>query len=408
MQSQVSGRLPTKVLHVMNAAVGGAALSTLGLIDALQREHGVRSCVVCDDVGTQAEREALIEATGGETMFTPLYWWNRKIRVATWKRPALELRQMLRTRARFGAVGHVVRGARQWGAEVIHTNTILTPEGGRAAQLLGIGHVWHLRELIGGGHPFQLPLEGEALGRYLMAHASVVVANSRASAVAVQPLLPPERLEVIPNGIDLEAFSAIVPQATETVRVGMIANLTSRTKKHGLFIEAASKVKNARFQLFGHAPPAGSDAYADKVRAQAREAGVELMGFVEAAAVLRNLDILVHSADNESFGRTVVEAMAAGLPVVGVDGGGVAETIVHEQTGLLSPPDSADALASNIARLVGDPAMRKRFGLAGRARALDQYSLAACAKQVALVYQRALAAPVSSGWTILSLLGALP
>lgn len=401
------GRLPAKVLHVMNAAGGGAALSTLGLIRALG-DRGVRSCIVCDEAGTPEEREALADATRGETMFTPLYWWNRKVRAAAWKRPAIELRQLVRTRGRLGAVGHIVRGARQWNVELIHTNTMLTPEGGRAAQLLGLGHVWHLRELIGRGQPYQLPLEGEHLGKYLLAHASVVVANSHASGAAVKPLLPADRFEVIPNGIDLSAFTRIERAASGAVVVGMVANLTSRTKKHHLFVEAARAVKGAQFRLYGLVPAEGRDAYADDLRARCRAAGVEVMGFVPAEAVMRALDVVVHPADNESFGRTVVEAMAAGLPVVGVAGGGVGETVVDGVTGLLARPDSAADLAAHLQRLVADSALRDRLGKAGRGRAEREYSLSACADRLALVYQRARAAPVASGLTVLSLLGALP
>lgn len=403
----MAGRLPKKVLHVMNSAGGGAALSTLGLIRQL-RSHGVASCIVCDDAGSPDERQALSEATAGETMFTPLYWWNRKVRAARWKRPALEIRQLLRTKARLGAVGQVVRGARQWGAELIHTNTMLTPEGGRAAQLLGLGHVWHLRELIGPGQPYQLPLQGRHLAQYLMAHASVIVANSEASGAAVRRLLPPGRLVVIPNGIDLMVFSQIERRASRTVVVGMVANLTSRTKKHAIFVEAARRVEGARFRLYGSAPEKGRDAYTDELRAQCEAAGVEVMGFVPAERVMTELDILVHTADNESFGRTVVEAMAAGLPVVGVAGGGVGETVRDGETGLLARPDSPEEVAAHILRLVRDPALRARLGTAGRARAQEHYSLAACANRLAVVYQAALAAPVASGWTTLSLLGALP
>ncbi len=66
------------MLHIFNSAGGGAALSTLGLIGAL-RQQGIEACAVCHDAGTLEERAALREATRGEVMFTPLYWWNRKI-----------------------------------------------------------------------------------------------------------------------------------------------------------------------------------------------------------------------------------------------------------------------------------------------------------------------------------------
>ena len=72
--------------------------------------------------------------------------------------------------------------------------------------------------------------------------------------------------------------------------------------------------------------------------------------------------MLVHPADNESFGRVVVEAMAAGLPVVGVRGGGVGEIVSNGETGLLSTPDDPSALAENIDRLIADADLRARLG----------------------------------------------
>ncbi|MBL8953697.1 MAG: glycosyltransferase family 4 protein [Myxococcaceae bacterium] len=391
----------------MNGAGGGAALSTLGLIDPL-RKKGVESCIVCDEAGSAEEREALREAARGQVTFTPLYWWNAKIRSKVWKRPALEVRQWLRTGLRVGEVGAVVSAARRWGAELIHTNTILTPAGGFAAQLLGLGHVWHLRELIGAGQPFQLPLEGRALAAFMKAHASVVIANSNASAAALRDVLPAERLAVVPNGIDLEAFGRIGRRSGGHVVIGMVANLSSRVKKHELFVAAARQAPGAEYRLYGHAPAEGSDAYADEVRRKAEAGGVRIMGFVDARAVMAELDVLVHTADGESFGRTVVEAMAAGLPVVGVAGGGVGETVVHGETGLLAPPDSSEALAVHLRTLIADPSLRKRLGAAGRERALREYSLSACGDRVADVYKRALKAPVESGATIFSLLGVLP
>ncbi len=189
--------------------------------------------------------------------------------------------------------------------------------------------------------------------------------------------------------------------------MGMVANLTSKWKKHLLFIEAARQAPGAEYRLYGHAPEPGRDAYADEVRAACDRAGVKLMGFVDATELLQDLDVLVHTADGESFGRTVVEAMAVGLPVIGVDGGGVGETVVHEETGLLAPPDSARELAALMRRLIGDAALRRRLGAAGKARAMSEYSIEACGDRIVEVYKAAMGVPVESGLTLLSKLGAL-
>ncbi|MBX7100233.1 MAG: glycosyltransferase family 4 protein, partial [Myxococcaceae bacterium] len=353
----------------MNAAAGGAALSTLGLMRALEQQ-GIASSAVCFPNGDAAERQALLDATHGRAEFVELYTWHRKIRSAAWKRPLLELRQWVRTRGRVRSLGAVALAARRTRAQLVHTNTILTPEGGQAARALGLPHVWHLRELIGPGDPFQLPLRGPALGRYLRRHASVVIANSGASARNLAGLLDADRLATIPNGLELAPFLALGPKVGGPLVVGMVASVTSRTKKHALFLEAARRLRGqAEFRIYGHLPAEGDDPYADEVRRLAQQAGVQLCGFLSAEAIAPQLDLLVHPADNESFGRTVVEAMAAGRPVVGANGGGVAELVEAGVTGWLAPPDDAEALARAIAEALQDPARRATFGAAGRERA---------------------------------------
>src|SRR4051812_36313879 len=113
-------KLPRRVLHVMNGAVGGAALSTLALIDAL-RAQGVDACAVCLDAGTDEQKEALRDATRGAVLFTPLYVWNKKIRVAQWKRPLLEARQIVKTGWARASALRVAAFAVRFRADLIHT-----------------------------------------------------------------------------------------------------------------------------------------------------------------------------------------------------------------------------------------------------------------------------------------------
>ena len=108
---------------------------------------------------------------------------------------------------------------------------------------------------------------------------------------------------------------------------------------------------------------------------------------------MREIDILVHPLEAESFGRVVVEAMAAGLPVVGVRGGGVGEIVENNVTGFLAEPNDADQLARHIERLVGNPSLRQTFGQAGRARAESHYSLKACADGILRVYEKVMSQP---------------
>jgi glycosyltransferase involved in cell wall biosynthesis len=395
------------VLHVLNAAGGGAALSTLAIVDALARE-GIGACAVCHDTGSADERERLRDAVQGRVLFRPLYWWNRKIRAALWKRPLHELRQVVATGWSYGSSAAVARFAAAQGADSIHTNTFLTPEGGLAARRLGLPHVWHLRELLGPNQPFRLGKSGPRLQRYLERHTSLIVANSHTAAATAGDSLPAELVRIVPNGIDLSAFSPRRkprPLGRPTV-VGMVAALTSRTKRHSLFVEAATRLKdlpNVDFRVYGIDPAAGGgrDPYAAELHRRVVAAGLgerfQFAGHMaDPARIMAELDILVHPAENESFGRVAVEAMADGLPVVGVRGGGVSEIVVDGQTGLLASPHDSAGLATCIERLVRDPALAERLGAAGRQRAEANYSLAAYTSGILAVYEEAMQRPVSS------------
>ena len=391
-------------------------MSTLGLIASLEG-LGVSSCAVCHTAGSEAERARLAEAVRGQVMFTPLYWWNQKTRHPLLLRPLLEARQLLRTGWARRSTREVRRAATRWGAELIHTNTIVTPEGGIAAAQLGLPHVWHVRELIGPGKPFRFADEGPAFGDYVSRHASKLIANSNVTAGLIAGWLPPDLLEIVPNGIDLSAFSpafsadrSAPARAAREPRprlvIAMVAGLTARWKKHPVFIKAALRVDPSlpvEFRIYGHDPSHGgtrpAGPYIDEIHALIAQANAKRRfswpGHVaDPCKVMADIDILVHSADHESFGRVVVEAMAASLPVVGVNGGGVAEIVVHGKTGLLVPPDDPAAMAAAIEQLVRDPARRAALGAEGRRRAVDSYSLEACARGVRAVYEAAMARPL--------------
>lgn len=77
-------------------------------------------------------------------------------------------------------------------------------------------------------------------------------------------------------------------------------------------------------------------------------------------------------------------------PVVSMDNGGPAETVVEGETGFLVPPEDPDALAERVVRLLRDPALRARMGAAGRERVLAHYTATGYAAQIAAVFERAI------------------
>jgi glycosyltransferase involved in cell wall biosynthesis len=199
----------------------------------------------------------------------------------------------------------------------------------------------------------------------------------------------------------------------------MVGNLTSRSKKHALFIDAAARVNRnlpIEWRIYGHDPSNGGtrtgDRYIDELHTRiARSNLVDRFcwpGFVaDPAEIMSQIDLLVHPADNESFGRVIVEAMAGGLPVIGTRGGGVGEIVESGVTGLLAEKDDPRDLADCIEQLVQNPQRRAAMGQAGRKRAESNYSLTACAAGMLRVYEQAMARPLNrdSGFTMKAAVG---
>ncbi|OBX35249.1 D-inositol 3-phosphate glycosyltransferase [Halomonas elongata] len=124
----------------------------------------------------------------------------------------------------------------------------------------------------------------------------------------------------------------------------------------------------------------GSDeAVVAELRGRVAELGLEsrvsFAGFrSDLPSCLKALDIVCVPSRNEAFGLTVIEAMAAGRPVVGSSSGAIPE-LVSEETGRLAAPDAPEAWAAALVELLGDAGLRDRLGAAGRRRVQEDFTL---------------------------------
>lgn len=171
--------------------------------------------------------------------------------------------------------------------------------------------------------------------------------------------------------------------------LAMVAQLIDR-KGHRLLLEALEPLWNAypewRVLLYGRGPL--EERLRMEIEARAWGDRVRLMGFVpNLADYLGGLDLLVHPAYAEGLGVSLLQASAAGLPIVATRAGGIPEAVLDGKTGLLVPAGDRDALTEALSQLMSSPTQRRALGAAGRARVLREFSIAEMARGNLAVYQ---------------------
>jgi len=225
----------------------------------------------------------------------------------------------------------------------------------------------------------------------------------------------PEKLALIPGAIDTAEFAAAGADAARRAAVraewglddaaaaapgcavGVVGRLVGG-KGHGCFLAAAARLADtpavAKFLIVGEGPERAA-LEAEAGRLGVADGRVLFTGFRDdVPAVLAALDILVlPSTDAEVLPLVVMEALAAGRPVVATSVGGVPEMIEDGVSGLLVPPGDADALAAALRRLTGDATLRARLAGAGRECVERRFTLARMVSETERVYRRLCCCP---------------
>lgn len=195
---------------------------------------------------------------------------------------------------------------------------------------------------------------------------------------------PKAKMSVIPNGVDAERFAGRDPAFKTRLGIGHDAPLVAtigrlhEQKGMGYFIRAAASIHHSRpgchFLIVGTGPLEAA------LRAAAR--GLHLEGALiflgqcdDVPALLRAADVFVLASLWEGMPNVVLEAMAAGVPVVATRVEGTADLIEHGETGLLVMPRDVPGLVSAIGRVLDEPALAQRLAAAAQERVRAHFSL---------------------------------
>ncbi len=278
--------------------------------------------------------------------------------------------------------------------DLVHTNSLKAGlYGSLAARLAGVPVIWHVRDRIAEDY---MPRRAAQLIRWMTRYLpAAVITNSRSTMATLSaspsPRIPhvvlPEVLSEVPHGQRV---------SDGPLRFGIVGRLAP-WKGQDLFLRAFARAFPAgeeRAVVVG-AALFGERDYAEKLPRMVQSLGiaerVELRGHrADVWEELSRMDVLVHSSVTpEPFGQVIIEAMAAGVPIIAAGAGGPAEILQPDVTGLLYERGDVAELAASMQRM-RDPALRERLSAAARF-ALGPYSPPVVARHLMELYAAVLA-----------------
>jgi glycosyltransferase involved in cell wall biosynthesis len=265
--------------------------------------------------------------------------------------------------------------------------------GQDAAVLAAAARVFHPAPLVITRHVLEEPADGwrqrararAAVTALRRADALVAVSGATAAALVRIAGVPREGVRVIPNGVELERFAALGPTgARSEVRralgagpddpLVLVPAVLRAGKGHDVLLDAMARIRaqvpRARLLIAGAGPLEA--ALRERGRVQG-EAVVFLGHREDIPALLDAADLVVLPSMAEALPTALMEAAAAGRPVVSTRVGGVEEVVADRHTGLLVPPADAPALAEAIVTLLRDPGRARAYGRAARAVAHERF-----------------------------------
>lgn len=261
-----------------------------------------------------------------------------------------------------------------------------------AAKLARVPFACHVRGMGGRG-------KWKKLGFLRLADA--VIAVSEACARTISPYSGRKRLHVVHNGVELPTLrhdagppdasdaapvaAGLEPDARLVVSVSHICPRKGQEHAVEAMARVVRAVPSAHLLLVGalDRDPNYVDEVERRIRELALEGRVSLLGFRrDVPRLIRAADVFLHTAVRDPHPRAVIEAMAAGVPVVAFDVDGVSETVESGSTGILCRAQDTDGLAAAMTRLLCDPTLRRKFGERGRRVAAERFSAQEAARRI--------------------------
>lgn len=317
------------------------------------------------------------------------------------------------------AYQHIKKLIKEFKPDIVHTHASKAGTLGRlaasACKVPVVVHTFH-------GHVFHSYFGRtqtevyKRIERYLARRSTAIVAISEKQKQELafeHRICKPEKITVVPLGFDLSRFEdagglmrAAFRQEwklrEDEVAVVILGRLVP-VKNHELFLQALRQVMQMRRQPV-RAFVVGDGEMRRTLEQQTREMGfsvstaptdapadVTFTSWIrDAERVLAGADVVCLSSWNEGTPVSLIEAQAAGKPVVSTRVGGVENVVDENRTGFLAPTGDSDTFAAHLLRLVNDTALRREMGLRGKPHVMERYHYTRLVADMGALYNRLL------------------
>lgn len=268
--------------------------------------------------------------------------------------------------------------------DVVYTNTMVIFSGAISAFIARTPHIWHIREIVPGNPDLHFLFPTKLVFRLILKCSSVIIANSNATASQFQESGSTQKTKVIYNAVAPEEFKVSAPFPnidlvnSEDWLVAVVGAL-QRRKAQDDAIRAVKiveeKIPNIKLLLIGE----GIEDFKVYLKGVVSELNLtDKVIFTglrdDIAQILPHCKVLLVPSWEEPFGRATIEAMAAGISVIGVNTGGTKEIIEDGITGYLVSPQNPPEIAEKMIQLHDHPELARRIGNNGKRIAKEKFA----------------------------------
>ena len=347
-----------KIVWISHSGIqrGGAENSLVETVKALVALGHEAHVVIPSRGGLD---RALMEA-GASVSALPYVWW---VDQPQWQTAVNRVRKTVRNLRVWPTLSKTLKASRP---ELVVSNTLTVPVGALAAKSAGIAHLWYIREF--GKEDLNLSFDlGDRFSTSVIKRLSrFVIVNSIAVQTKFQKWIPAEKIRLNYPAVSMPVFPSRPTSFNGSLRLVLVGR-TAPAKRQEDAIRAVSLLANKSIDVRLSLVGADDGEYAAFLRGLARDMNVRnRVRFIEFTkdwmSHVADAQVALMCSSSEAFGRTTIEAMKMGKPVVGASAGGTVELIKNDWNGMLYGPGRHEELADRIETLYHDGDLLRRMG----------------------------------------------